>query len=88
MCSTSCYSIWCGVLWGLGWWVLASALVMITWNKVITVVTVAKNMKIWHALLVVATIAMLWGPMMCASKCSSFRNCTSDTWQCSPDSCR
>lgn len=89
MCQSSCCSMWCCVLWGIGWWLLASVLLLATWNKVVTtVVATVKPIKLWHALLVVAMLIVLFGPMCFGSGYCSRGPCDTNTWQCSPDSCR
>lgn len=79
----------CCALMGIGWWLLAAILLVLTWNKVVTVVVQnVKPIKFWHALLVVALLIVLFGPMTwCGqSRCGS-QPCDSKSWQCSPDSC-
>ena len=53
---------WWMYLMMVGWWVVASTLLFVTWNKVIVFLTGLKEVKIWQALLVVATIAMFCYP--------------------------
>ena len=74
MCSSGggCSMICC-ILWGLGWWLVASLLLSFCWNKVVTALVTVKEMKFWHALIIVATLAILcWG--MCG-KCGSKMSC-------------
>ena len=40
----------------IGWWLLVSALLFVTWNKVIVMLAGLKKVRYWHALLVVATL--------------------------------
>lgn len=44
------------------WWLVASALVMFTWNHVVTAVTSTKRMHYRHAMLLVFTLGILCGP--------------------------
>lgn len=44
------------------WWLFASAIVFVTWNRVITAVTAAKKMQYSHALLLVFAFGVLCGP--------------------------
>lgn len=47
---------------GVLWWLFASMLLFYTWNQVITVVTTAKKMLFWQALLFVLTLGILFAP--------------------------
>jgi hypothetical protein len=53
---------WWKVLICVGWWLVASTLLFFTWNKVIVFLTGLKEVKLWQALLFVATIAILCYP--------------------------
>lgn len=81
--------MWCCALWVVGWWLISSMLLMVTWNKVVIgIIENVKQIKLWHALLVVATLIVLFGPMCYPN----WANCGSNsggggTWQCQPDSC-
>ena len=46
----------------LGWWLLASALLFFTWNKVIAALAPVRSAKFWQAVLVVATLVAFCGP--------------------------
>lgn len=52
------YFIVCSVTW----WVVASLLLFLTWNKVVAVIANIKTVKFWHAMLVVATLAVFCAP--------------------------
>lgn len=54
----------CGHMWvcGLIWYVVASLLLFVTWNKVMTVVAKAKAVKWWHAFLFLGTVIVLCTP--------------------------
>lgn len=56
------------VLWGMLWWVGASALLYFSWNKVVATLTTAKQAKFWQALLIVATLAAFCAPRYCMKK--------------------
>jgi hypothetical protein len=80
--------MWCCILWGIGWWLVAAVLVSLCWNVVVSALVTVKQMKLWHALLIVLMVAILFGPMICASKCSSGgSSCPPGYEHCSPDSC-
>jgi hypothetical protein len=59
-CSLGCWAI-C-ILWAIGWWLIASVLLLLSWNSVIAAIATVKKVKYWHALLVVLTLAVLCGP--------------------------
>ncbi len=48
----------------VGWWLLSSALLFVSWNHVVATLTNVKKAKFWQALIVVATMAAF-----CAPKC-------------------
>ena len=56
------------------WWVFASAMVYLAWNRVITAVTAAKKMQFGHALLLVFAFGVLCAPhhlQNCWKSCSA-----------------
>jgi hypothetical protein len=53
---------WWKVLVCVVWWLVASTLLFFTWNKVIVFLTELKAVKLWQALLFVATVAVLCYP--------------------------
>ena len=58
-----CSGIWMFLLPAIIiWWLVASVLVMFTWNHVVTAVTTAKTMHYRHAMLLVFTLGILCGP--------------------------
>lgn len=70
MNTTQCCWTHCLAL-AAGWWLVASVLLWLTWNHVITAFTKLKPAKIWQALLFVATMAVLCGPMRKGHHCMS-----------------
>ncbi|MEI6806189.1 MAG: hypothetical protein WCK49_06740 [Myxococcaceae bacterium] len=58
----------------IAWWLIASAIVYFTWNRVITEVTSAKSMHYVHALWLVFAITILFAPHH-AQNC--WRSCNS-----------
>ena len=53
---------WLKVIICIVWWLVASTLLFFTWNKVIVFLTGLKEVKLWQALLFVATIAVFCYP--------------------------
>lgn len=56
----SCWLTCAGIF--VVWWLLASGLLFLTWNKVIGGLFKTKPAKYWHALLLIATICCLCLP--------------------------
>lgn len=54
------------VAMGVAWWLIASALLFATWNKVLVPLFAFKKGKFWQALLLLTTVIVLCIP--CASK--------------------
>jgi hypothetical protein len=50
------------LLYGVVWFVIASMLLHTTWNRVVVALTGAKQAQLWHAFLVVFTLAVLCAP--------------------------
>lgn len=88
MCCDGCCSWWCCVLWGIGWWVVASLLFFYCWNKILVTVSALKPIKIIQAMLIVLTIAVLLAPSWCRNcgSCGSSGSC-SHYECCSPGCC-
>jgi hypothetical protein len=62
MCATG-HHCWVGaVLVGLAWWLVASGLLTLTWNKVVCAFAKTKQARYWQALLLVATVCVLCLP--------------------------
>ncbi|MEW6055549.1 MAG: hypothetical protein AB1540_02970 [Bdellovibrionota bacterium] len=57
----------------IAWWLVASGLLFLTWNKVVTAFTKLKPAKYWQALLLVATVCVLCAPRYY----SKYRGCGS-----------
>lgn len=53
----------------LAWWGVASALLYMTWNRVIVVLFKYPKAKWWHSFLVLATLAVLLLPCRTGGKC-------------------
>jgi hypothetical protein len=51
------------VLAALGWWLIASGLLLLSWNRVVTTFVTVKKVKYWQVLLVVLTLAVLFVPL-------------------------
>lgn len=49
-------------LWCVGWWLITSGLVMVTWNHVLAQVTKVKAIKYWHAAIAILTVSFLLAP--------------------------
>jgi len=75
------------IAFALGWLLLASTLVWLSWNRVIAQLTKVKQLRFWQPMLVIATVAVLVGPW-CAMKgkrhcgdhhgCEKSENCPYD----------
>jgi hypothetical protein len=61
LCHASGYC-WGKLLIFTGWWLIASALIFFSWNKVIAVLFKMKQAKYWQALLVIATLSIFCAP--------------------------
>ncbi len=66
-CGIAC--IFTCIFIGLGWLLLASLLLMVSWNTVVVALANVKKTKFWHALIIVLTIAVLFGPLCCGGAC-------------------
>ena len=82
MNNTMCHSqfCWMSILYFFIWWFVASGLIFATWNHVVAMQMKVKKVKYWHALLVVASIAIFTIPHM-KLKAKSFgcmKNCHSE----------
>lgn len=53
------------ILCAIGWWLIASAFLMLSWNSVVAAIANVKKVKYWHVLLVVLTLAVLCAPLFC-----------------------
>jgi hypothetical protein len=73
-CSPGCWAI-C-ILWAIGWWLIASALLLMSWNSVVAAIASVKRVKYWHVLLIVLTLAVLCAPLCCGrGHCKDQRSC-------------
>jgi len=77
-CSAGCWAT-C-ILCAIGWWLIASALLLLSWNAVVAVIANVKKVKYWHALLVVLTLVVLCGPLCCGRQA-----CRGKQWACHKD---
>jgi hypothetical protein len=62
-CTPGCW-VTC-ILCAVGWWLIASGLLMLSWNIVVAAIANVKKVKYWHVLLIVLTLAVLCGPLWC-----------------------
>lgn len=68
----------------LGWWLLASALLTFTWNKVIAHLTKVKPVLYWQSLLFVATLSVFIVPRAYWKiQCARTNHCYNKTHCCS-----
>jgi len=74
-CSPGCWAI-C-IFCAIGWWLIASGLLLWSWNSVVAAIANVKKIKYWHALLVVLTLAVLCGPLFCGGHA-----CRGKQWRC------
>jgi hypothetical protein len=74
-CSPGCWAI-C-IVCAIGWWLIASGLLFLSWNSVVAAIANVKKVKYWHALLVMITVAVMCGPLFCGG-----RACGGDRWRC------
>jgi len=77
-CPIVCYGI--PILWGL----VASGLLLLSWNKVVVPLSNVKAAKYWQALLIVVTLAVVcFAPKMMMKKSSHYghwnKKCTGST---------
>jgi hypothetical protein len=84
-CSLGCLTV-C-ILCVIGWWLIASGLLLLSWNKVVAAVANVKKVKYWHVLLVVLTLAVLCCPLCCGrnacrgkqwSHCKDGKSCSGE----------
>lgn len=66
-CGAGC--CWMMVAGAVLWWLIASGLLLLTWNRVVAAFAAVKPAKLWHALLVVATLAVLCLPNWAGRGC-------------------
>lgn len=78
-CIPGCWAIY--ILCAIGWWLIASGLLLCSWNLVVAAIANVKKAKYWHALLVVLTIAVLCGPLFCGAHA-----CGGTQWRCDQNS--
>lgn len=60
------------------WWLIASGMLVLTWNRVVTAFASVKPAKLWHALLVVATLAVLSLPCLMSKRGMGRHHCGMD----------
>jgi hypothetical protein len=60
-----------GIACFVAWWLIASGLLFLTWNKVISAVYKVKTVKYWQVLLLVATICCFVAPRAWMNRCGS-----------------
>jgi hypothetical protein len=68
MFRSGCGSPWCWVLCILGaiaWWLFASGLLLCAWNSVVASIANVKRARFWQAMVIVLTLAVLFGPLFC-----------------------
>jgi hypothetical protein len=53
------------ILWAIGWWLIASWLLLLSWNRVIAAIASVKKVQYWHVLLIVLTLAVISAPLCC-----------------------
>ena len=80
-CSLGCWAS-C-ILGAIGWWLIASALLFLSWNRVIAAIANVKKVKYWHVLLVVLSLAVLCAPLCWrGDRCEVRRGCHKDGNDC------
>jgi len=69
--------VMCTLLW-VGWILVSSGLLFLTWNKVIAGIAKVKTVKFWQALLFIVTIFVLCAPRyyMMKRHCGHKGECT------------
>ncbi len=56
------------VAYCVGWWLIASVLLWLTWNRVVAALTKVKPAKFWQAALLLLTVCSLCAPLYWARK--------------------
>ena len=82
-CSSGCWTI-C-ILCAIGWWLIASALLFLSWNRVIAAIANVKQVKYWHVLLIVLTLVVLCAPLCCGGAYCGDRWCDKADMDCYGD---
>jgi hypothetical protein len=72
-CSAGCW-LMC-ILGGIIWLLIASGLLLVVWNSVVASLATVKKAKYWHALIVVLTIVVLFGPLCHGGPCGGMMRC-------------
>jgi len=76
-CSPGCWAI-C-ILCAIGWWLIASALLLLSWNLVVAAIANVKKVKYWHVLLMVLTLATLFGPLCLGRRACRGMRCSNNS---------
>jgi hypothetical protein len=87
MTNSCAYGVTCwltALAFFLAWWLLASALLWLTWNRVIGGVAKVKQAKFWQALVLVATLCVFAVPRLYMMKQCGKGHCRS---HCSQSHC-